>query len=321
MTHPLKGKSVLITGAAGCIGSWVVKELIAAGANPVVFDLSENRARLNLIMENAEQIAWVKGDITDYDQVLGAFKANDISAIIHLAALQVPFAKANPILGTNVNVMGTTHIFEAARELGIDKIAYASSIAAPAMDDNDHLATLYGAHKVCNELMAAVYWQDWQVPSVCIRPGVIYGPGRDQGMSAAPTIAMLAAFAGQEYAVPFIGPVSYIHAQDAAQRFVGAVSRKTEGAPVFDMNGVVVDMVDVMGAIKAKVQGAKVRAVGTALPFPALPDDGELDGFISASPHRSFVQGVSQTLEIYELARQRGVLTDDVISQLIGINS
>ncbi len=321
MAHPLSGKSVLVTGAAGCIGSWVVKELLETGANPVVFDLSENRARMNLIMGNSDMVHRIKGDITDYNQIVSALKSHEVFAIIHLAALQVPFAKANPILGTNVNVMGTTHIFEAARTLGIDRIAYASSIAAPAMGDNDHLATLYGAHKVCNEQMAAVYWQDWQVPSVCIRPGVIYGPGRDQGMSAAPTIAMLAAFAGQEYSVPFIGLVSYIHAQDAALRFIGAISRKTEGAPVFDMNGVVVDMADVMGAIQNEIQGAKVQAVGHPLPFPALSDDGELDGFIGASPHRSFVQGVSQTLEVYEQARQRGLLTDNVVTRLIGNNS
>ena len=49
------------------------------------------------------------------------------------------------------------------------------------MTDSDALSTLYGAHKVCGEQMAAVYWQDWGVPSIGIRPAIIYGPGRDQG--------------------------------------------------------------------------------------------------------------------------------------------
>lgn len=318
MRSDLVDRSVLVTGAAGCIGAWVVKGLKEMGARPVVYDLSENRRRLNLIMDDAESVDWVKGDITSYKQLTDVVENKDISAIIHLAALQVPFAKANPILGTNVNVMGTTHIFEAARQAGIDRIAYASSIAAPAMGPNDYLDTLYGAHKVCNEQMAKVYWQDWQVPSVCIRPGVIYGPGRDQGMSAAPTLGLLAAFAGRSYDIPFIGPVSYVHAEDAAQRFIGAVARETEGAEVFDMNGVVVDMEHVLSDMNIVLPYNGVTASGSALPFPALVDDGLLDSFVDVRPHKSFLDGLSETVDMFRLASQRRVLNDRAIAQLLG---
>lgn len=318
MDHKLSRKNVLITGAAGCIGAWVVKGLREIGANPIVYDLSEDRRRLNLIMDNAQSVDWVKGDITDYKQLSDVVESKEIFAIIHLAALQVPFAKANPILGTNVNVMGTTHIFEAARHAGIDRVAYASSIAAPAMGANDFLDTLYGAHKVCNEQMAKVYWQDWQVPSVCIRPGVIYGPGRDQGMSAAPTLGLLAAFAGRTYDIPFIGPVSYVHVEDAAQRFIGAISRETEGAEVFDMNGVVVDMECVLSNMESVLPYNGVTASGSALPFPAIPDDGLLDRFVDARPHRSFLDGLSGTVDMFRLASQRQVLNERAILQLLG---
>lgn len=318
MGSALANKSVLITGAAGCIGAWVVKGLRDIGANPVVYDLSENRRRLNLIMDNADSVDWIKGDITDFKQISEVIESKDIFAIIHLAALQVPFAKANPVLGTNVNVMGTTHIFEAARHAGIDRIAYASSIAAPAMGENDFLDTLYGAHKVCNEQMAKVYWQDWQVPSVCIRPGVIYGPGRDQGMSAAPTLGVLAAFAGRSYDIPFIGPVSYVHVEDAAQRFIRAVARETKGAEVFDMNGVVVHMEQVLSDMNVVLPYNGVTASGGALPFPALADDGRLDRFVDARPHRSFLDGLSETVDVFRIASQRQVLNEYAIGQILG---
>jgi len=318
MGSSLSGKSVLVTGAAGCIGAWVVKGLQAIGANPIVYDLSEDRRRLHLIMESAKDVGWIKGDITDYGQLTKALTDHDVSAIVHLAALQVPFVKANPILGTNVNVMGTTNIFEAARQTGIDRIAYASSIAAPAMGENDYMDTLYGAHKVCNEQMAKVYWQDWQVPSVCIRPGVIYGPGRDQGMSAAPTLGVLAAFAGQGYDIPFVGPVAYVHAEDAAQRFIGAVARETENAEVFDMNGVVVDMDQVLSDMNSVLPGNRVTASGNALPFPAQGDDGKLDSFVGATPHRRFAAGLSDTVDVFNAARQRQVLGEMQIQQLLG---
>lgn len=321
LNSDLAGKRVLVTGAAGCIGAWVVHELLGIGSEPIVYDITENRFRLSLISANAEVVRWIKGDITDFDQLCSVVSGEEIFAIIHLAALQVPFAKADPVLGTRVNVLGTTHIFEAARRFGIRRITYASSIAAPAMGDNDYLETLYGAHKVCNEQMAAVYWQDWKVPSVCIRPAVIYGPGRDQGMSAAPTLAMLAAFGGHNYDIPFTGPVSYVHAQDAAQRFIGAIGRETEGSPVFDMNGAAVDMGNVLQAIGSQVDENGVSASGPALPFPALPDDGKLDEYVHAKPHRSFSDGVADTIEIFAHARSRGILSDEVVASLLGHKS
>ncbi len=314
----LKNKAVLITGAAGCIGAWVVKKLIGLGAVPVVFDVTENRERLNLIMPNANDVIWEVGDITDYDSVNSVIAKHDIFAVIHLAALQVPYCKEDPIGSVKVNVLGTTHIFEAVRKNGIKRLTYASSIAAPAMEDNDYLATLYGAHKVCGEQMAAVYWQDWKVPSVCIRPGVIYGPGRDRGMSAAPTMAMLAAFNTQSYAIPFSGPVAFVHVEDAADRFIGAVARSVEGAPVFDMQGTEADIADVISETGRQIQGADIEMTGDSLPFPHAPDAGDLDRFIGVAPYRLMKDGIADTLQVFAQARERGVLTPEIAANMIG---
>ena len=317
----LKNKAVLITGAAGCIGAWVVKKLLSLGAIPVVFDLTENRERLNLIMPDADDVIWETGDITDFDRLSDAVKAHNIFAIIHLAALQVPYCKADPVGSVKVNVLGTTHIFEVARQNGIKRLTYASSIAAPAMGDNDYLATLYGAHKVCGEQMAAVYWQDWRVPSVCIRPGVIYGPGRDRGMSAAPTTAILAAFNNQPYSIPFSGPVAFVYVEDAADRFIGAIARSVEGSPVFDMQGTEAEVSEVVNEIGHHVKGADVQVTGNALPFPHAPDTGELDEFVGAEAYKSMRGGIAATLKTFEQARERGVLTDEIIADMIGQNA
>ncbi|MEP3889486.1 MAG: NAD(P)-dependent oxidoreductase [Hellea sp.] len=314
----LTDKTVLITGAAGCIGAWVVKKLKDLGAIPVVFDVTENRDRLNLIMPDADDVIWEIGDITDFDSVNTVIKKHDIFAVIHLAALQVPYCKADPIGSVKVNVLGTTHIFEAVRQNNIRRLTYASSIAAPAMGENDYLATLYGAHKVCGEQMAAVYWQDWQVPSVCIRPGVIYGPGRDRGMSAAPTMAMLAAFNNQNYSIPFSGPVAFVHVEDAADRFIGAVSRSVEGAPLFDMQGTEADIADVISGIGGQIEGADITMTGAPLPFPHAPDNGDLDRFIGAAPYRLMADGIADTLSVFKQARARGVLTPEIAASMIG---
>lgn len=317
----LKNKSVLVTGAAGCIGAWTVKKLTEQGAKPIVFDLTDNRSRLALVMDDAAKVVWEIGDITDYERLCGVIEKHNVSAIIHLAALQVPFCKADPITSVKVNVVGTTHIFEAARKFGIKRLTYASSIASPAMGDNDFLATLYGAHKVCGEQMAAVYWQDWQVPSLCIRPGVIYGPGRDQGMSAAPTMAILAALFEQSYTIPFSGPVAFVHVEDAANRFIAAVSKDIKDALVFDMQGTEADIADVLTDIKHQIEGADIHMEGSPLPFPHAPDDGALDRLLGVAPYRSMRDGIAQTLDIFRKARDRHVLTPELALSLIGKNA
>jgi len=314
----LAGRKVLVTGAAGCIGAWVVKLLRDMEAVPVVFDIVDNRERLHMIMSDADQVNWQVGDITDYDQLLATIEDRAISAIIHLAALQVPFCKADPVKSTAINVMGSTHILEAARQMGIKRLAYASSIASPAMGDAAWLSTLYGAHKVCNEQMASVYWQDWQVPSVGIRPAIIYGPGRDQGMSAAPTIAMLAACCRQPYQVPFGGEVSYVHAEDAAVRFVSAVALERQGAPVFDLNGTPASIGEVLDIIREYVPAATLEQSGEPMPFPALPDDGQLNAYLDIEPCRPFRQGVADTLASFEDARSRGIDLPELLQRTLG---
>ena len=308
MKSSLRDASVLVTGAAGCIGAWAVKYLTELGAKPVIYDLTENRSRLHLAMDNAENVPWEIGDITDFKRLADVISEHNVEAIIHLAALQVPFCKADPVGSTRVNVMGSVNILEASRQAGIKRLTYASSVAAPAMGDNEFLATLYGAHKICGEQMAAVYWQDWQVPSIGIRPGIIYGPGRDQGMSAAPSIAMLAALEGKAYTVPFSGPLTFCHVEDAAMRFVAAISKDQTGSPVFEMNGTPADTAEIIEIIKNKTDvNADLNFAGNAMPFPAAKDDGGLDTLIGVVPYRSLDTGIQDSIDHFKQARERGI--------------
>ena len=127
--------------------------------------------------------------------------------IVHLAALQIPFCRADPALGARVNVVGTVNIFEAARRrLGqIRGLVYTSSIAVFDATDADartgtigddaaaHPTTHYGVYKQANEGNARVYWGEAGLASVGLRPMTVFGPGRDQGLTSAPTKAVVAA--------------------------------------------------------------------------------------------------------------------------------
>ena len=199
----------LITGGMGCIGAWVLYHLQRQGKRAVCFDLSDDRHRLDLLLSRDEQsaITFVRGDLTDGRQVLDAFTTHGVTHVVHLAALQVPFCRANPALGAQVNVTGTVNIFEAARGAGVRQLTYASSIAVygpPSLYGAGllpHAATyapqtLYGVYKVANEQTAKVYWNEYGVASVTLRPYTIYGLGRDQGLTSEPTKAMFAAARG-----------------------------------------------------------------------------------------------------------------------------
>ena len=161
----------------------------------MAIDLSEERTRLELLLgEEASKIKWHKCDITDFNSLKKIILSYEPSAIIHLAGLQVPFCAANPALGARVNVEGTINILEIAKEVNIKRTVYASSVAALGMPPKGPWKeTLYGAYKLANEHTAYVYWADWQTPSIGLRPNIVYGLARDQGMSSKNTVAIQAA--------------------------------------------------------------------------------------------------------------------------------
>src|SRR5438045_1078367 len=167
----------LVTGALGCIGAWVVRNLARAGAEPVVFDLASDPRRLKLIMTPDElaKVTFVAGDITDLAALERALDEHEISNIIHLAALQVPFCKADPPLGARVNVVGTVNVFEAAKRFELAPITYASSIAALDRDGGvvGQPSTLYGAFKRANEHTARVYFEENGISSVGLPPPTV----------------------------------------------------------------------------------------------------------------------------------------------------
>ena len=114
-------RPVLVTGSSGCIGSWALAILVRAGVPAVSFDLDSSRRRPGLLMTEEERarVTWVEGDIADAEAVERVVDEYGIGAILHLAALQVPFCRADPVAGARVNVVGTVAVFEAARRHGL----------------------------------------------------------------------------------------------------------------------------------------------------------------------------------------------------------
>ena len=90
-----------------------------------------------------ERVRFITGDITDGPTVLGALKESAAQRVIHLAGLQVPTCKADPVAGALVNVVGTLNMFEAARTVGVKGLVYASSAAV---------------YERMKEMLASIFW-------------------------------------------------------------------------------------------------------------------------------------------------------------------
>lgn len=302
----------LITGSMGCLGTWVLRHLLDLGKEAVSFDLSENRSRLNLLMSAEEQkaVRFIKGDLTDFAQVLGVIREQNIKHIIHLAALQIPFCRADPVMGAKVNVLGTVNIFEAAKQAGIKHLSYASSVAVygppesypsrmvPA-DAAFDPRTLYGVYKQDNEGTARVYWQDHKLSSIALRPYTVYGVGRDQGLTSEPTKAMLAAAAGKNYDISFGGKMQFHFASDVAKQFIEAAEAIVEGAFGFNLGTEPVAVAEVARLIERAKPGVKVKSADTILPFPDGLESGNLKDIIK-TPETALATGIEQTIRHFE---------------------
>jgi nucleoside-diphosphate-sugar epimerase len=271
----------------------------------VTYDLggSDHRLRLSLTGDELEALRRIDGDVTDLAALERVMDEHDVTNVIHLAALQVPFVREDPVLGSRVNVTGTVNVLEAVRRRGdrMGPVVYASSIAAMKADA-EYPSTLYGVFKLANEGTAAGYFADFGVPSVGLRPHTIYGPGRDQGLTSAPTAAMVAAARGEAYEIPFGGSLQLQYVADAGEAFVRASEAGAEGASVHNLDGPVVSVEEIVAAIEAAAPGARVTYGTEPLPFPPEVDSTSFTDLVGGPTARPLEAGVAESIERFREA-------------------
>ena len=313
-------RRTLVTGALGCLGAWTLKALVELGEEPVGYDLGADDSRLRLVLSQDERgrVTLVEGDVTDSASVGRALDEHGVTNVVHLAALQVPFVRADPERGARVNVHGTVVVFEAvkARLNRIRGLAYASSTAvynvadrSPAPESGGTApSTLYGVFKLANEGTARVYWHDDDVASVGIRPYVVYGPGRDQGLTSGPSLAMAAASRGEGHTIPYGGTAQYDFAPDVGRAFALAARAATDGAHVANFPGEPSTMQEVVAAIEAAAPAlaGKVFWEEGQLPFPEALEGTLLERLVGPLPRTSLPDGVRRTIEHFRGAASEG---------------
>src|SRR3954454_1023622 len=190
------GRTVLVTGAAGFIGSHLAEELVRRGANVRAFVRYTSPGRWGWLddSELAAEMEVLAGDIRDPETLVPAMAGTDV--VFHLAALiAIPYSYVTPLAYVRTNVEGTTNVLEAARAAGVGRVVHTStsevygtarsvpiSEAHPLQGQSPYSASKIGADKIAESFHAS-----YGLPVPVLRPFNAFGP-RQSARAVIPTI-------------------------------------------------------------------------------------------------------------------------------------
>ncbi len=244
-------QSILVTGGYGCIGAETVKWLLRnSDAVVVICSRSVSRERTQRVFHDidCERLAVIRADVTDQNALQEVLTRYQVTRVVHLAALQTPDCNLHRNLGLQINLAGTQNLIEAmkASQLELERFVFASSVAVygprqayPAgqvpMRAEPSPVNVYGAWKLAGEQISRFFCDDTGVPTLSLRPGVLYGPGRDAGLTASPTTAMKHLVLGLPYEIPFRSRQDYLFAPDVGGAVGNAVLESFDGYGYFTL--------------------------------------------------------------------------------------
>lgn len=231
--------TIMITGGAGFLGTYVSRMLAERGDRVVIFDTAGTTPELAVLTAPFEQnIVRVRGQILDLSSVLRCVQQYNVERIFHAAALyDPPYSLEDPAITFQVNVNGTINVLEAARFLGVKRVVHSSSIAVYAPRQYEpinetHPILLpsagnplgpYGASKAAAEIVGLTYYSTNGVDFVALRNSAIYGYGMRYPMYIKPMIENSLRKQPTRFASGGDMRRDYTHVRDIAQAVLKAL--------------------------------------------------------------------------------------------------
>lgn len=322
------GRTVLVTGAAGLVGSNLVARLVADGAEVTVLlrDLDGSSPLAAIVA--AGRVRTVRGTLVDYADVERAVVEAEAEFCFHLGAQTlVPVASKMPLATFEANVMGTAHVLDAVRRhasLGTRVIvassdkAYGSAGERAYVEDLPLLGTQpYDASKSAAEMVIRSYSQVYDVPVCTLRCANTYGAG-DLNWSRLIPGALRAVLRGETLDIRSDGTPrrDYIHVDDIVTAYLLTAARFDElglaGEAFNAGTGVATSVLELVAAIDTacRLAGAgslQTRVLGTArheIPFQVL-DASKMRGRLGWAPSVTLADGLPRTIPWYREAAAR----------------
>ena len=236
---PQKSDSVLVTGGEGFIGQQVRRALAASGTRVVSIDCKFAG------FDRGEQC--YECDIRDGARVNEIFASHKITGVIHLASLLRTASEQNPLAATQVNIIGSLNILEAARAFKVRRVVYASSAsvygtrgAADRAREEDVTAPrdVYGGTKKYVEMLGEAYGRTYGIEFIVLRVPIVVGPGAME--TASPWRSQIFETADKSnprtISIPFqeSETISLVHVADLAQQFATLIFAKRPSFSVYN---------------------------------------------------------------------------------------
>ena len=276
----MTGRSVLVTGAYGLVGGWLVRALRDAGARVTVLRRDELPRSPLLMMGLEPSVTVVHGDICDPGLIERALAEHEVQDVFHLAAQTiVPTANRSPVSTFETNIRGSWMVLEACRLHGAERVVVASSDKAygPSAElpyrEHFPLAPLYpyDVSKAATDLLARSYWHTWQLPVAVTRFANVYGGGDANGSRLVPE-AVSAALAARPPVVRSDGSPErdFLYVEDAVGAYLAisdALGRGEARGEAFNAGGGrphrVLDVVELICRLAGSGVKPDVRGAGT----------------------------------------------------------
>lgn len=281
--------AILVAGGKGFIGSQVVSKLLARGEGVVCLEPKDTPGRLR---GDAGRVAMEVGSVARFEDVLAVFRKHRISRVAALVFFASRGRADSLHAEMSIMVQGTANLFEAARQHGVRRVVFASSIAyygpqplhgdgrTPLSEEAPSLArTMYGVGKRLCEVAALEYNRNAGMDIVSMRIPAVYGPRGRVGSNGVNLIATEGATRGRvSLPRPPDDHVLVGHVQDVAEATVALLTRERLAYPVYNVGGHTLSFRELGEIGKRVVPGLRVRYADTAPPMelPYLVDHSRL---------------------------------------------
>lgn len=330
---------VFITGGTGCIGSVTIYKLLQSDKvdKIIIATRSNNVAPLKLWLGEAldPRLEFVTLDVSNYSEIERVLLEVNPTHIIHLGAYQSPDCSRDHIGGMEINTGGTMALFDAAEKLPLlERFVFASSGAVygmrsmypqEAISEEVPLAppNHYGIWKLAGEHLARLFYNNTNVPTVCLRINTTYGKGRDKGKTSAPTNALkaiaLAAVNREKAAfqMPYQGRENYHYVEDVGAQFAAVCLQPYSGFGAFNIQGKTIPIESFLSLANQQAEelgmgGLTSLSISKNAPpnlFICDLDHSKISSTFSDLPLTDIAMGIRKSLLEFKEMAEKGVLT------------